>query len=157
MKKIEDYLPGYLGCEVRTNDHDLGEKKIYGRVGRLIGYSSYPVPECTLAFRAGEHGHVAPMFLKPLLRPLSDMTGEEAQELGKRLLLVNGENCRAYKTEEGLWRVQFGNVSGDFWLIDGSIFNQHQTIYLLKQRFDLFNLIPEGLAVDKNTLTTQTL
>lgn len=33
------------------------------------------------------------------------------------------------------------------------LYNQHQaTIYLLSKSFDLFNLIPEGLAIDKTTL-----
>lgn len=92
---------------------------------------------------------------KLILRPLSTITEDEALELGRMLIYANGKNCRAYKTNKGYWRIQFGNISGQHWTIDGDVFNQLQTVFLLRQGFDIFNLIGTGQAIDATTLTQQ--
>jgi hypothetical protein len=93
--------------------------------------------------------------IKPILRPLIDMTEEEAKELGTMLLIPNGSKySRAHKNNQDQWVVRYGNVAGEFWIITGEIFNQHQTIYLLSKHFDPFGLIEAGLAIDKTKLNS---
>jgi hypothetical protein len=61
--------------------------------------------------------------IKPILRPLSSLTNEERTERGKAI-------------------IQYGKE-----FIDAEY---HR--WMLSKGFDIFNLIPEGLAIDKTTL-----
>jgi hypothetical protein len=162
-KNLKDYLPFYIGCECQTplgimelSSIDIHDQypvwfRYMGRFGQYTPKLNYEV--------LSKHGLRGRAFyfneVKPLLRPLSDLTKEEAKAVGSLLHTVNGKNCRAYKNEFGMWRIQYGNVHGQFWIIDNTIFNQRQTIYLLSKHFDLFGLIESGLAIDKTTLQTQ--
>lgn len=67
-------------------------------------------------------------YYKLILRPLSDMTEEEETEYTS---LVDQWNF-------GFRRNMLGAATA--------------TKYLLSKHFDLFNLIPDGLAIDKNAL-----
>lgn len=129
-KDIKDYLHYYLGCDVRTNDHDMGDgNKHYGRVGTFIGFVDHTRLSCRLAHRAGPEGRVSVFMLKPILRPLSDMTEEEQQEM-----------LRLHRFAESKLLP---------WFHDTYFECIH---YLLSKHFDLFGLIESGLAIDKTTI-----
>jgi len=66
---------------------------------------------------------------KPHLRKLSDLTTDEWNEMGRRVR--TGQNIR---------------TAGDLWKMNAS-----ETNYLLLQRFDLFDLIESGLAIEAKT------
>lgn len=72
--------------------------------------------------------------LKPILRPLSSMTEEEQHEMSKMVDLVDAEDGENY-----WWGTQVA---------------AHRTNYLISKHFDLFNLIPDGLAIDSSTINS---
>ena len=74
-----------------------------------------------------------PVDVKLILRPLSDMTEEEYIEW-HTIVVGDARDATRYFIET-----------------DGE-----KTRYLLSKQFDLFNLIPEGLAIDKTTLKQTT-
>jgi hypothetical protein len=91
---------------------------------------------------------------KPLLRPLSDMTEEEAVAL---VLEAVGAKAEFIK-----WHTESGEIGGFEWQSDHyrkgqrhntwyESFEPEGTRYLLSRGFDLFGLIPAGLALDKTT------
>ena len=69
------------------------------------------------------------IIYKPILRPPSDIKQEEKTELNK-----------IYNEWEDLSPAEL---------------EANRAVYMLKQQFDLFNLIPEGLAIDKTKLNNQ--
>jgi len=71
--------------------------------------------------------------ITPLLRPLSSMTEEEMQECG------NMEYNFSNDPELNTW---------DYKAFE-TLLSPEQFAWLLKRRFDLFNLIESGLAIDK--------
>ena len=170
-RKLKDYLFHYWGCECVAD-----MSRYVGKVGKKYSLKAVPVifdsinrnndidqcwgvkinDEEGLEFfdvfdkkcRIWEH-FIHSTELKPILRPFSDLKESEA------LLLLNFDND-----------IQFIK----FWGIDAgenrftwseNIFPPHtpetwcllearpeQFAYLINQRIDIFNLIPEGLAVD---------
>lgn len=72
--------------------------------------------------------------IQPILRKLSDMTEEEMNECGNLIY--------DFSDDEELNRWKWSDF--DFGCAE-------QFHYLLSKHFDLFNLIPEGLAIDKTT------
>jgi len=77
----------------------------------------------------------------PILRPLSDLTFEDLELLGKRYeIQVEGEVVHVFRDLDE-------NTNPTEW--------RHDDIqYLLSRHFDVFGLIEKGLAVDMNTLKT---
>jgi hypothetical protein len=138
MELIE-FIHFHLGCEV------IGQYNGESRKGFLTGIKNggydleiqFFEDDGINVFEEPEYNRIDDVKL--LLRPLTDLNKDEAIKLGELLLTVNGERCRAYRTEKDQWRIQFGNVKGQAWIIDGTIFNQRQTMYLLKQNFNLFD------------------
>jgi len=126
MKDINDYLYLYFGCEAEV----LGKSN-----GRLVGLNQ-DIAICWHPDYGA--GSTLAINIKLLLRPLSDMTEEEKKEISFDAYKVmrKEQNPTANGTERAVtWAAK-------------------QTAYLLKQGFDLFNLIPEGLAIDKTKLKT---
>lgn len=127
-KNIRDYLHFYLGCEGITSD---------GRHFILtpgnFGLAMNPV-----------YGD-----FKPFLRLLSDMTEEE-----KKYLLVNCLN-EPHMYASGIFSISKSGYLGISQ--EGGYVNFCANVtafhYLLSKHFDLFSLIPDGLAVDKQSLT----
>lgn len=74
-------------------------------------------------------------YIKPILRPLKSMTVIEKMELCK-LLPMTSENI--------LPKIRSGRMTDAFINIQ----TPEMVRYLLSKHFDLFNLIPEGLAID---------
>ncbi len=131
MKKIEDYLHLYVGADVAlaVEDFDYSEK--------LVGI--HPVTEGVrylTADRTGAISYRKSENIKPLLRPLSDMTEEE------RYKCQYNAQCFFLK--------ETGPLDTDSLSIEQAAI---VTNYLIKQGFDLFELIEAGLAMDKTKLS----
>lgn len=127
MKKdIRDYLHLYTGegCEIELKEEsDIPyEDGLYKIDGFLIDW--------TQELKS----------IKPILRPLSDMTEEEELCLCN---LAETFDCKSMvKTlseNDGVYKISANKMIPIM-------------IYLLKQGFDLFGLIEAGLAIDKTTL-----
>lgn len=134
MKELKDYLPFYLGCEVFGTYNDAS-----GSRGYLTGVINGGT-ECEIQFflEDGFNVEEEPYFnnaeeIKPLLRPLSDMTEDERERFG-------------WQDES-----EFRYLS-DAHQVMKNYYYGWQFIDLLKLHFDLFGLIESGLAIDK-TLT----
>jgi hypothetical protein len=130
------------------------------------------VPQCSVyitldLLKDTEQGYVK---VKPILRPLSDMTEEEMKELYfivfRRNFVGNnishrdiGKELDRYVLWSGLERLFIyanGDIGAD---CDLSYYPVNQPIvfkWMLSKQFDVFNWIPKGLALDK-TKINQTL
>lgn len=131
--KIQDYLHYYIGQEIYWHLHDGGTEILTAEVYNTICYD----------------GLYKEMQL--LLRPLLDMQVHEARELieigysGYSDILINETH------EYGIrFKVEYNN-KGRYWDKQENYrdLNALQFHYLLSKGFDIFNLIPEGLAIDK--------
>jgi hypothetical protein len=129
MRDIKDYLHLYMGCSVLT-EHDAlmnGEPHVMTiNVNNLFA----------LLYKYKN--------TKPLLRSLSDMTEEEAAEVADILgnashLSKESKIAQVMEILPRLLHMQT-NVWGINWI--------KLTVYLLSKGFDLFNLIPDNLALD---------
>lgn len=122
MKDIKDYLHLYLGCEVSVTNLD-------GRYTRLITHEFFST------FYNEDDGafYNDP---KPILRPLSDITDDEIDDVWN---LEEPEHVLVMAYEKN-------NVVRKVALCS------ERTRYLLSRGFDLFGLIEAGLAIDKTTL-----
>lgn len=126
MTKFIEVSHLYLGCEVANS--------LTGRHGLLFE-----------VVRGRDLDNI-----KPILRPLSDMTDEEALKCGEILggmsHLSNDSIIHQIKDLIGtnkLYTMQT-NISGIKWI--------YLTPFLLKQSFDIFGLIESGEAINKTTL-----
>jgi hypothetical protein len=147
MKKIEDYAHLYLGCPV------LLESEMYG-----VGGKPDKIHERLVVIdKHGCEGEKHILYegdFKLILRPLSDMTEEEALEVVR----ITRPNAELVKYKEGCWW-SFRDPN------DGTIYKwrkhpleyltPEQTRILLSKGFDLFGLIEAGLALDKTKTTVK--
>lgn len=126
MKKLEDYLHLYLGCEMWESGGfpwELTPEQLYKKLltGTALGNGT----------------------LKPILRSLSDMTEEEVNHCWKILdwseMITIPERRRACLNEEFLDSEE-GRECG--WFSFCKLLP-----YLLSKHFDLFGLIESGLAI----------
>lgn len=146
--QLKEVIHFYLGCEVET-------------INRFGGTQTYTISYSNIARLLGS-GYVS---VKPLLRPLSDMTESEVVELFKRVSLLDLGECvfDFHNDETEMWcnaelngsvidtitikgcRVEMMNNDGSF-----SPINPQATVFLffLSKCFDLFNLIENNLAID---------
>lgn len=124
MKDIKDYLHLYLGCDCMMT------RNSYHAVHQLRLSSDTPFK---LTGQLSDYFSDSKTMAecKPILRPLSDMTEEEEKEYEATRVFVRATPVH-----------QVGNMQ----------WTPETFRYLLKQGFDLFNLIPEGLAIDKTKL-----
>lgn len=125
--RIEYYIHYYIG-----QDCMVGEYK-----GKILSVGSYEMGEkCIVSgtnqdedsgfFGEYEENDADHSDIKPILRPMSDMTKEE-KDYGNGVTLGHTTNPERQRMAEA-----------------------SRTHWLLKQGFDLFGLIEAGLAVDKN-------
>lgn len=178
-RKLSDYLPFYLGCEVeyegvlngkelkaelQANKHDVfyipkiqeikGMKRGFLREIRVSQDGSYTV--CKVGRRGLKSFWGVPDF-KLVLRPLSDMTEEDVISWGD-VTVSHTPYCVELDSKD-----DFGEFTEIY--PDGSILSKSKDDgemrpinggelfrLLLSKGFDLFNLIPDGLAIDKSTL-----
>jgi len=125
--KTQDYLHLYLGCEVMVesvapfNDNNAGNSRIKGPF-TLVAVG---IMEQRVHVKLDGYTVTASDIIKPILRPLSDITEEEATECGWMELFTI-----EHFAEKKLYRPTSFH-------------------YLLKRGFDLLDLIETGLAIDK--------
>lgn len=142
---LRRFLPLYIGCEVMVTRPESASVQM-----RLTGISIDDMDSEDEMFSAqvfegdgpdayeGEGNIlVGEEEVQPILRPLSSMTEEDYKEMQSQGL---GNYIRV---EDWLTRYNdgvFDEFSPKMWL------------FLLSKHFDLFNLIPSGLAIDKTTM-----
>jgi hypothetical protein len=135
-KNIKDYLHLYLGCEVEYPDTDgTPMRAIFTGFSRADGiettYKKKPKKGEALgdylSWKPNGYHNSNATKIKPILRPLSDMTKKEMAEYNK------------------LYETLFNMADGI------NQIRQHAACdhYLLSKGFDLFGLIEAGLAIDK--------
>lgn len=169
-KTIKNYLHLYLGCEVQTPTRHYSSDggKSFKVVGRLMDID-------LVIHQAGVHLPCNALTdlenypfkeLKPILRPLSSMTEEVLKDIFNTCYFAT----YSYEVDFSLELVQHGydlgikafdgkyhygltvNNSGALFSVDGKFLSipiYDVTRILLKNGFDLYDLIPEGLAIEK--------
>lgn len=154
-KKIEDYLHLYLGCEVQTPDgiatfvspvySVVGKEQIRVHFGAKMvrtknsvdgGHSKtrnhgvYNIHQQRLepigSTGITDEGFDMPGGIKPILRPFSSATDSEILELNKQAHQFDTGNPASHITTDWAYQID----------------------WLIKKRFDVFGLIPAGLALD---------
>lgn len=125
-KRIEDYLHLYLGCSVmverKGNDtNNTVNKTVLAGPYKLVAVG---ISDNKRVLKLDGYNPVATDTIKPVLRPLSDMTEDEAIEFGW---------MRLFTLEH---------------FIDKKLYQPDFFAHLLARHFDLLNLIEEDLAVD---------
>jgi hypothetical protein len=121
---LKDYLHLYLGCDVMVGDW-AGTLQSVGCIdmGQDCVISMQNQDEESGFYGEWMEEEVEHHKIKPLLRPLSDMTDREKHEVGKLSFI--------------------GNVHHQA--------EAAKTVWLLSKGFDLFGLIEDGMAIDKTT------
>lgn len=156
MKELKDYLPHYIGCKCKSSEGTM----IYTLIGTIKDIAFHEDKYCNQIDLCGD--------FKPILRPLSDMTEEEALALAKihdsegdwRVV----DRCRLWILVQDQYAnkifIQFSD-DGNLWDCedaDGSV-SGYETFeavkYLFSRGFDLFGLIESGLAIDKTKSSPQ--
>lgn len=143
MKELKDYLHLYYGCDMID---------VQGNKGILVG-----IDETSLMVRSYVDNMLdeyAIRLLKPILRPLSDMTHEERVWMFVLRATANGDTvdkeCARTGLERTFMQIEFCDRTSDYQ--DIKTLYPEQTKFLLSKGFDLFNLIEENLAIDKTKL-----
>lgn len=130
--ELKDVLHLYLGCQVQTNyrRETTGGSPMKKLKGTLQEIDLYMPDKCGVLLEdQSDKTHYSNLDIKtvkPILRPLSDMTEKEwLKEMPDRPALKPGYELN---------------------------FSATQFNWLLKQGFDLFGLIESGQAIDKTKL-----
>ncbi len=167
-KELKDYIHYYLGCPLNIltgqYSHYVGAK-VTGVHNDLVYFEDQP-----LGSKEKYYGNCGIDNVQLLLRQLSDMTDEEAIAVAKL-----GEPLIEY-THEEIDVIRDSYMIQVLWSDDGEphrfmiqlrkkflthqtpIYNyQYITAYLIKQGFDMFDLIEAGLAVEKTILEKENL
>jgi hypothetical protein len=172
VMKLEDVIHFYLGCEVEyegilngkelkaeqvANKHDIFYiPKVEKVIGKKRGFLKqiYHAIDGTQKYKIGRRGlqsHYNCNRFKPILRPLSSMTEQEATELATihKYDIPEDEGVREelidiYTFDDGVLRIGTTYLPGKMF-IEG-------LRYLLSRGFDLFSLIENNLAIDADTL-----
>lgn len=133
-KELKDYLPFYLGCECMIGDLNWKPQNIAPEDRQMYTDPDFGKPiKSTIDLHAIQaFGHK----MKPILRPLSDITEVEGTDVC--MILCETETC--YNNPRWLSGRLMGNLPANLFTL------------LLKRGFDLFNLIPEKLAIDKTKM-----
>lgn len=130
LKHLAPYLP--YGLKIQGTTH-----------GEIAELSCCTETSVNITSRTFQYGMWADIFeVKPILRPLSDLTREDLiEDLGTET------SCLDWTTSEREHWIKF--YSREHW-----INNLPYLIYshLLKHHFDVFGLIEAELAIDINTL-----
>lgn len=155
MTKFKDLVNLYIGCNV-----SIKEEQYKGGSLVLIGI-------CDMGCQVEDTGikitfYVNPEHVKPLLRPISDMTEEEMKEMYRlvfnRSFIGDNVTHRDIGKKEERW-VLWSGVERLFIYKDGDVgadsnlHNYHVHApsivkYQLSKHFDLFGLIESGQAIN---------
>jgi hypothetical protein len=139
-KELKDYLHLYLGCKILRPDMRT-QLTMSGISGDIIHFLEEG--------RGETYGTVS--LAKPILRPLSDMTVDEAVQLIEiGTSVYNFISIRKVDRYEVMYDGGYP-TSKRTWLyhLRFSELKAEQFHFLLSKNFDLFELIEAGLAIDK--------
>lgn len=128
-KKIEQYLPLYLGQSAKVIQYDLFEYKNELSLGDTLPISLETLSQI-------QKGNLK---LIPILRPLSSMTEEEERELGKIAL----PECDNPRSRFVLSMESTGKNSEGTSMMDN--YTPEMVLWLLSKGFDIFRLKEKGL------------
>jgi len=162
IKELKNYLHLYLGCKVEYGYE--GTKKI-GKLEGKVDLAGWQVNTYKVL---APYQYVRDELIKPILRPLSDMTDAEFKEAillhwGISRDIVEQKIDRVERRKELKQNVRYGTaipysafdkegkhyMTGTF---STSSLSPDTLLFLLSKHFDLFGLIEAGLAIDKTTL-----
>lgn len=130
LKHLAPYLPYGLKCEILNYQSDyVGEK-----YGVISGYY-YLAGEPHYIFKTKSEAGKDASLIKPILRPLSDITKE---------IEVNGEKF----IPMDIHKLYPGEVTG----LNPAAWSYRVLIKLFEWHFDVFGLIDKGLAINLNSL-----
>ncbi len=157
LKHLAPYLPYGLECWVKDYPLDIGDKPT-NNIHTLNALYNTDEPECV--FHDLVESCQGFKEIKPVLRPLSDITNEieKIRELFFKTdetisggtsfteTLVYKDNKFQIKVEDYYWtgdniKVYYKDI-GDFKIYQ----------YLFSHHFDVFGLIEKGLAINKNEI-----
>lgn len=130
----------YLGCEMYA-ETPTASGFVHVRKGVFVGIKPLSLNKNQIIVDVEIDGGVLDMYftperVKPILRPLSDITEEEARELLRICDYIDGTGLFDLSNEtEEIKQFIIGDTKG--WA------------YLLRRHFDLFGWIDAGLAIDK--------
>lgn len=137
MKDIKDYLHLYVGCLCEIGSEDDKKTRVLTGVDYGLG-----VHEGVFGFQK-----CAVELVKPILRPLSDMTG------GERIAAYDLHFHKNMNVDKIAPTTKVNTLT--LWMKDGfEHFTPDTTRYLLAKSFDIFGLIEAGLAIDKTAVPT---
>jgi hypothetical protein len=143
-KKLEDYLHLYLGCDVQADGN---------HVGKLLGYSARGFKEddvmvfYTVQMSDDEedwtvfNDDISMDRIKPILRPLRDMTEIEAEQCWKTIGRLKDEEIKGDQVIHYYRNADF--------------FESSEFLFMLSKHFDLFGLIEAGIAIDKTKVNAE--
>lgn len=125
-RRIEDYIHLYLGCSVmieriENNLYHTSEKSILHGPYKLVGID---ISNNSRQVKVQDFLLTERDTIKPVLRPLNDMTEDEAIEFGW---------MRLFTLEH---------------FVEKKLFQSELLAHMLVRYFDLFDLIQDGLALD---------
>ncbi len=134
---LKDYMHLFLGCNVFIDSPNAAFNK--------------DILDCDLLERL--YNDLPIDLYKLILRPLSDMTEDEAIELTKPIVVYGDlENVRKYETYKNIYGrivVSWGEgLREKYSPMDETFFSPKQIFFLLSNHFDLFGLIDAGLAIN---------
>jgi hypothetical protein len=136
MRDIKDYLPLYMGQKIIFPERGANQARVFTVTGSI--YDSMGTDK-------DFHKHEKRCLI---LRPLSDMTEEEAIEiadiLGGASHLSRDSKIHAARELANRMLYTQTNIWGINWM--------RLTVHLLSKGFDLFGLIDDQLAIDSTTL-----
>jgi hypothetical protein len=156
-KNIKDYLHLYIGCEIDTTIpgdyiHPYGSITLTelrpDNIDQIVRHIQYKEGYQRDGFTDYDW-----VEFKLILRPLSDMTEDEAEQFialrfpERRMIDATVEKygvCFFDKTQKKAKHIHFENIPIEL--------NATTFIWLLSHGFDLFGLIDAGLAIDKTKL-----
>lgn len=137
-RNIKDFIHLYLGCEMEYKTHHEPQDATYTLDGKSLDQ----------AIEFGE---------RPILRPLSSMTEEEAAVLctmsvnglraGDKVTIVEFDmfysRCKFYIHHDDDPETKVHRF------LEFNKWKPEQTVFMLSKDFDIFGLIESGLAIDK--------
>jgi thiol-disulfide isomerase/thioredoxin len=139
-KSAQNFLHLYIGCDCQLLYRDGMAEKADEFAPTLTHYVQDNFDKAKVVkMDAHTVAFFSPDFIKPILRPLSDMTEEEFKDVAHLKYTLPEDEIQQIVKERRI----------DLLETSSTVF-----VYLLSKHFDLFRLIEAGLAIDKTKMNT---
>lgn len=156
--KLQDYIHYYIGCKVQ-HEFITKTKNVELRYGILMGlHTSEIINRCYLQFDSYSDS-VRFDSIKPILRLVEDMTDEDIKSFIGFDRLIRMYSEVSYKRHNKMCITVYYTINTDGEADGTQVHDIHfsqldslQFHHLLKEGFDMFSLIKNGLAIDSKTL-----